>query len=180
MYSKLKKIIKCFCYFIKYKLVFGKKIKMNFKNSFNEKFILKLSKKSKCNIGKFLMVDGPAYVKALENAKINIGDNCFLNHNCSITAMEQIDIGNDCMFANNVTIIDHNHDINQGKISMNNFTKKKVTIGNNVWCGANAVILQGVTIGNNSIIAAGAVVTTDVPDNEIWGGIPAKKIKDIK
>jgi hypothetical protein len=57
---------------------------------------------------------------------------------------------------------------------------KPVKIGNNVWVGAHATILQGVTIGDNAIIAAGAVVAKDVPANVIVGGVPAKIIKYIK
>lgn len=54
---------------------------------------------------------------------------------------------------------------------------RPVTIGNDVWIGANAVILPGVTIGDGAVIAAGAVVTKDVEDYSIVGGIPAKVIK---
>jgi len=50
-------------------------------------------------------------------------------------------------------------------------------IGNDVWIGANAIILQGVTIGDGAVIAAGAVVTKDVPPYAIVGGVPAKVIK---
>lgn len=51
-------------------------------------------------------------------------------------------------------------------------------IGNDVWIGSNAVILQGNNIGDGAIIAAGAVVTKDVPPYSVYGGVPAKKIKD--
>jgi maltose O-acetyltransferase len=54
-----------------------------------------------------------------------------------------------------------------------------VTVGNNVWVGANCVLLPGITIGDNSLIAAGSVVSRDVPPNEIWGGVPARKLKDV-
>lgn len=54
---------------------------------------------------------------------------------------------------------------------------KKVTIGNDVWIGAHAVILPGVKIGNGAIIGAGAVVTKDVPPYAIVGGVPAKVIR---
>ena len=57
---------------------------------------------------------------------------------------------------------------------------KPVTIGNDVWIGANCTILPGVTIGNNVVVAAGAVVTKDVPDNCVVGGVPAKIIKEIE
>lgn len=52
-------------------------------------------------------------------------------------------------------------------------------IGKNVWIGANAVILRGVSIGEGAIVAAGAVVNHDIPSHEIWGGVPAKKIRDL-
>jgi len=52
-------------------------------------------------------------------------------------------------------------------------------VGANVWVGANCVLLPGVTIGDNALIAAGSVVTRDVPPNEIWGGVPARKLKDV-
>ena len=54
-----------------------------------------------------------------------------------------------------------------------------VTIGNDVWIGANAVILPGVTIGNNVVVVAGAVVTKDVPDNTLVAGVPGQKIRDL-
>lgn len=54
-----------------------------------------------------------------------------------------------------------------------------VVISDDVWIGANAVILPGVTIGRHCVIAAGAVVTKDVPDNTLVGGIPAKVIKQL-
>jgi hypothetical protein len=53
----------------------------------------------------------------------------------------------------------------------------KITIGNDVWIGARAMILPSVKIGNGAIIAAGAVVTKDVPDCAVVGGVPAKIIK---
>lgn len=55
----------------------------------------------------------------------------------------------------------------------------KITIGDNVHIGCNAIIMPGVTIGNNCIIGCGAIVTKDVPSNSIVGGVPAKYIKSI-
>lgn len=54
-----------------------------------------------------------------------------------------------------------------------------VILGDNVWVGANSTLLPGCRIGDNSIIAAGSVVNKEVPQNQIWGGVPARKIRDI-
>lgn len=56
---------------------------------------------------------------------------------------------------------------------------KEIVIGDNVWIGVNAVVLPGVTIGNNVIVAAGAVVNSDIPDNVMVAGVPAKIKKKI-
>ncbi|VVC00317.1 2,3,4,5-tetrahydropyridine-2,6-dicarboxylate N-acetyltransferase [uncultured archaeon] len=65
----------------------------------------------------------------------------------------------------------------KGKKNVDCFSKGAITIGNDVWVGANAIILSNVTIGNGAIIAAGAVVAKDVPPYAIAGGVPAKVLK---
>ena len=54
-----------------------------------------------------------------------------------------------------------------------------ITIGKDVWIGANATVVPGVTIGDGAVIAAGAVVTRDVPPNVVVGGVPARVLKKI-
>jgi maltose O-acetyltransferase len=54
-----------------------------------------------------------------------------------------------------------------------------ITIGDNVWIGANATICPGVTIGNNVVVGAGAVVTKNVVDNVVVAGVPAKVIRKV-
>ncbi|WPG38809.1 DapH/DapD/GlmU-related protein [Variovorax sp. EBFNA2] len=61
-------------------------------------------------------------------------------------------------------------------------TQKKAepsVIGDGVWIGAKSVILQGVEIGNKAVVAAGAIVICDVPSKELWGGVPARKIRSL-
>ena len=55
---------------------------------------------------------------------------------------------------------------------------EKTVVGNDVWIGQGVIVMSGVKIGDGCIIGAGAVVTKNVPSCEIWGGNPAKKIKD--
>ena len=56
----------------------------------------------------------------------------------------------------------------------------KIKIGNNVFIGNNATIMPRVTVGNNVIVGYGSIVTKDIPDNEVWAGIPAKRICSIE
>ena len=78
-----------------------------------------------------------------------------------------------------VTALNHNFEDKTKRIDEQGITTKPVFIGDDVWIGANAVILPGVTIGKHCVVAAGAVVTKDVQDNTIVGGVPAKEIKKI-
>jgi acetyltransferase-like isoleucine patch superfamily enzyme len=52
-------------------------------------------------------------------------------------------------------------------------------LGRNVWVGANCVLLPGTRIGDHSVIAAGSVVNSEVPSGEIWGGVPARRLKAV-
>ncbi len=174
---KILKFINSIYYYLIYKISYLNKIKISVFNIINGKFSIIIKNNGKIEVGKKICIDGPLYFKSIENGKIIVGNNCYFNHNCSITSLKKIFIGNDCMFGNNVVVVDHNHINDCGKNEGSKFTKKEVIIGNNVWIGSNATILQGVTIGDGAIVAAGAVVTKDIPSNEIWGGIPAKKIK---
>ena len=78
-----------------------------------------------------------------------------------------------------VTALNHNFEDKTKRIDEQGITTKPVIIGDDVWIGANAVILPGVTIGKHCVVAAGAVVTKDVQDNTIVGGVPAKEIMKI-
>ena len=144
-------------------------------NSLKGKIEIDLFSDAKCRIGNFLMTAGPFYIKCTDKAEITIGDNCFFNHNCSLTAAENIVIGNQCMFANNFVVVDHDHDRKDGKI-LKELVSAPVKIGNNVWCGANVTILKGVTIGDGAVIAAGSVVNRDVAAYSVVAGVPARKI----
>ena len=78
-----------------------------------------------------------------------------------------------------VTALNHNYSIPDQRIDQQGVTTAAVTIGNDCWIGANAVILPGVTIGEHSVVAAGAVVTKDVPSHSLVAGVPARIIKQI-
>ena len=177
-----KKIIigmRSFLLFLKYKILYGNSLKMKPINSIKERFRIELGKNATCKIGTFLMSDGPFYLKIGEKSSVSIGNCCFFNHNVSITANQSISIGNNCYFANNLVIVDHDHLMSAQENSGSAFSVGSVKIGDNVWVGANVTILKSVSIGDGAVIAAGAVVNKDIPAHELWGGIPAKKIKGL-
>lgn len=178
--GKINRGIKTLYNKIKYKLLYRSRINLKWINSIRGKVLIELLDNSNLSIGNFLMSRGPLYIKGVKEGKISIGDNCFFNHNCSITSAYRVSIGNFCMFANNLVIVDHDHIIENGNLTAE-LKGKPITIGNDVWVGANVTILKGVNIGDGAIIAAGAVVNKDVEPNTIVAGVPIKKIekKDV-
>ncbi len=97
------------------------------------------------------------------------------------TIIGPVEIGSHVNLAQGITVtaLNHNFDDTQKRIDEQGVSTIPVTIEDDVWVGANAVILPGVTIGNHCVVAAGAVVTKDVPPHSLVAGVPAKVIKNI-
>lgn len=108
---------------------------------------------------------------------IEIGDFSEVGTNCIIQS--NTFIGNNVIMGPCVKIYTTNHIYESLDIPVQyqGLTREKVVIGNDVWLGANVVILPSVTIGNHVVVAAGAIVTKDIPDFAIVAGVPAKVIK---
>tara|TARA_S200000501_G_scaffold377159_1_gene434501 strand:+ start:527 stop:1246 length:720 start_codon:yes stop_codon:yes gene_type:complete len=109
---------------------------------------------------------------------IKIGDNVLISPGVRIISAEEIIIDSNVMIASNVYISDSDWHGVYDRINTPG-SSKKIHIEENVWIGEGSKISKGVRIGKNSIIGLGSVVTSDVPDNEIFGGNPAKKIGEI-
>lgn len=93
----------------------------------------------------------------------------------------KVKVGNFTMIANNVSFLggDHNYKRVGIPIVFSGRDELKPTIiGDDVWIGAHCIVMAGVHIGDGAIVAAGSVVTKDIEEFSIYGGIPAKKIKD--
>jgi acetyltransferase-like isoleucine patch superfamily enzyme len=115
------------------------------------------------------------------NAKITVGEDTTIGSFTFIYSSQEIEIGNKCLIAPFVYIVDSNHSIDAGEpIRFQKNTTDKIVIKNDVWIGAHSLILPGVTIGNGAVIAANSVVNTNIADNEIWAGSPAKKLGERK
>lgn len=111
-------------------------------------------------------------------SQISIGDDSMIGERSIIASYGNVRIGNQVMMGPEVLIYTGNHGTKLGVPMMRQPIEcKDVTIGNDVWIGARCIILPGVRIGDGAVIAAGAVVTSDVPENTIVGGVPARPIK---
>ena len=97
------------------------------------------------------------------------------------TIIGPVIIGNHVNLAQGITVTALNHNFNDSnkRIDEQGVSTSAVIIEDDIWVGANAVILPGVTIGHHSVVAAGAVVTQDVPPHSLVAGVPAKIIKQI-
>ena len=108
-----------------------------------------------------------------------IGDHTRIGlHN---TVIGPVTIGSHVNLAQGITItaLNHNFEDKSQRIDDQGVSTDPVIVGDDIWIGANAVILPGVSIGHHSVVAAGAVVTKDVPPHSLVAGVPAKIIKEI-
>jgi acetyltransferase-like isoleucine patch superfamily enzyme len=130
-----------------------------------------------CKIAK----DADFYVSGNDNI-ILIRNNSRFNHHLHLCLEEgntKIDIGEDCMFANTITIrTSDSHAIYNNGSNVRTNPAKSVRIGDHVWVAPKATIMKGVTIGNGSIIGYQSVVTKDIPENVMAAGAPACVIRE--
>ena len=110
---------------------------------------------------------------------IEIGDNFFANMNLVILDGAKVRIGDNVFIAPNVGIYTAGHPLGVQQRNEGLEYAYPITIGNNVWIGAQVCILPGVTIGENTVIGAGSVVTKDIPANVVAVGNPCKVVKNI-
>lgn len=109
-----------------------------------------------------------------------IGERVYSNFNLTLVDDTKIIIGDDTMIGPNVTLIAGTHPLNPELRLKNAQYNLPVTIGKNVWLGANVIVFPGVSIGDHSVIGAGSLVTKDVPENVLAYGSPCKVIKKIE
>ena len=122
-----------------------------------------------------LGINKPCIFSALEkDSVLTIGNGCGFSGTV-IGCFKEITIGDNVRCGANTVITDSDWHLNDKRIG----EPKTVIIENNVWIGANVIVLKGVHIGENSIIGAGSIVVKDIPKNVIAGGNPCKVLKSI-
>ncbi len=145
--------------------------------------VLEMLREGRLELGPHVLFEPDVWLTAAAPGRIRIGEGTFLNIAVQVAAMDLVDIGAYCMFANGCFITDANHRFDDpGKpVPWQGFTSKGPTrVGDNVWCGANVVITSGVTVGERCVIGANSVVTRDLPPFSIAAGAPAAVLKPIE
>ena len=160
--SKLRDYIKNFCHFGGYHHVhFGKNVSIRG----NVKF------------GNHITLDNNVEVRNLTKSTSTIGNNVSINRNSVLRG--KFSIGNDVSIAPNCMIVGANHNFSDLAIPIKKqgVSNKGIVISDDVWIGANCVILDGFVIGKGVVIGAGSIVTKDVPEYSVAVGNPCRVIK---
>jgi len=144
--------------------------------------VLEALREGRLELGAHVLLEPGVWLTCPGEARIRIGGGSFLNLGVQVAAVELVEIGEHCMFANGCFITDGNHRFDDPvrPVPWQGFTTKGPTrVGDNVWCGAHVVITSGVTIGERCVIGANSVVTTDLPPFSIAAGAPARVLRTI-
>ncbi|HFE9684049.1 TPA: sugar O-acetyltransferase [Clostridium perfringens] len=138
----------------------------------------KMLKKMFAEIGEDCYIEPPFHAN-WGGKNVHFGNGVYANFNLTMVDDCDIFVGNNVLFGPNVTVSAGTHPIHPELRSKQAQYNIPIHIGNNVWIGANSVILPGVNIGDNSVIGAGSVVTKDIPSNVVAVGNPCRVLREI-
>jgi acetyltransferase-like isoleucine patch superfamily enzyme len=139
---------------------------------------LQIGRGGKVRFGRFVWIGDGTKIRCHEGV-VEIGAKTVLGQECTISAYQRVRIGEQCVIADRVMLIDFDHAVVEVErpIRVQGIYKRDVVVGSNVWVGYGACFLRGVRVGDNSIIGTYALVTRDVPANAVVGGIPARVLR---
>jgi acetyltransferase-like isoleucine patch superfamily enzyme len=139
---------------------------------------LQIRRGARVRVGRWVWIGHGTKIRCHEG-EVSIGDKTVLGQECTISAYQHVSIGEQCILADRVMLIDFDHNVAEVErpIRHQGIYKRDVRVGSNVWIGHAAQIMRGVSVGDNAIVGAGAVVTRDVPSNAVVAGVPARVIR---
>jgi maltose O-acetyltransferase len=136
-------------------------------------FLLRLSGIS---IGEGTKIHGKCW---FGGTNISIGKNCWINYGVTFDNAAGISIASDCLIGPQVLFVTSSHEVGPSKRRGGPPTAGPIKVGSGCWIGARVTILPGVTVGDGCVIAAGAVVTSDCSPNTLYGGVPARALREL-
>lgn len=110
---------------------------------------------------------------------VSIGQDCYISFRCVFDASAPIVIDDGVYIAHGVNIVTATHEIGDRSMRASTPLRKSVTIGRGSWLGADVTVLPGVTVAEGCVIAAGAVVAADCTADGLYGGVPARRLRDL-
>jgi acetyltransferase-like isoleucine patch superfamily enzyme len=136
----------------------------------NEELLDRWSRAEKLGFGKETSI----YDSSLVFGEVKVGSHCWIGPFTIIDGSGNLEIGNYCTISVGAQIYTHDNVKQTLSSGTHPIDRQSVKIGNNVYIGPNSIITKGIAIGNNCIIGAFSLVNTDIPDNSIVYGQPAK------
>ena len=139
---------------------------------------IQIGRSAQVRFGRWVWIGHGTKIRCHEG-EVSIGAKTVLGQECTISAYQHVSIGEQCILADRVMLIDFDHNVAETErpIRVQGIYKRDTRVGSNVWIGHGAQILRGVTVGDNAIVGAGSVVTKDVPANAVVGGVPARVLR---
>lgn len=107
------------------------------------------------------------------------GKNVYINYNCVILDCARVTFGDNVFVAPNCSFTAAGHPLDAAQRNSLLEYAYPITVGNNVWFGANVTVLPGVTIGDGAVIGAGSVVNRDIPAGVVAVGNPCRVLRKI-
>lgn len=137
-----------------------------------------LIKKLLGKTGEYFCITAPFWCDYGYN--IEIGESFYANHNCVILDGAKVKFGDNIFIAPNCTFSTAGHPLDSERRNLGLEYAYPITVGSNVWFGANVTVLPGVTIGSNTVIGAGSVVNRNIPSGVIAVGNPCRVLREIR
>ena len=125
----------------------------------------KIGDKGRIVLGDRVAVRRNSELSVAEYGELTVGNRCFFNNNVHIACHEKITIGDGTRFGPGAKAFDHDYDYKD--FQSGKHITSPIIIGNNVWIGANAVLLRGTQLGDGCVVAAGCVVKGIYPPNSL-------------
>ncbi|PZF13066.1 DapH/DapD/GlmU-related protein [Curtobacterium sp. MCLR17_034] len=120
-----------------------------------------------------------AHVTIAGRATLSVGARTFLNEGIYLDLSDQIVIGEDCAIGHEVLFTTATHRLGKSTRRAGESVIHPIVVGDGTWVGSRATILPGVRIGSGCVVGAGAVVTSDIPNDSIYAGVPARLIRPL-
>jgi acetyltransferase-like isoleucine patch superfamily enzyme len=145
---------------------------------FGRRLQIQIGRKGTIRFGRFVWLGDGTKIRCHEG-EVVIGPKTVLGQECTISAYQHVQIGEQCVIADRAMFIDFDHGSVEVErpVREQGIYKRDIDVGSNVWIGYGACILRGVRVGDNAVIGTNSVVTRDVPANAVVGGVPARIIR---